>query len=94
MISPLTQPVTIDLYDLAMTIPTGSFRQDKQGKFVFAGTVAGVALEANLMPLGGNTYAFKFKGAGADLKTYRLDNNPKPVRVLLDIGNNGGSIDV
>jgi len=94
VISPVTQPVTIELDSLSMTIPAGSFRQDQQGAFVFEGTTGGVALEANLTPIGGNGYTFKIRGAGADLARYRLDNNPYPIRVMLAIGNNGGSSDV
>ena len=93
-ISPVTRPVTVELYDLSLTIPAGSFRQDQRGAFVFEGTVAGVALEANLTSTGGTGYAFKIKGTKVDLVGGRLDNNPDPIRVILAIGNIAGNSDV
>jgi hypothetical protein len=58
-------------------------------RFVFEGTVNGVALEANLTPTGGNTYSLKIEGAGA-----RNLPGGNPVEVRLGIGNNGGTVSV
>ncbi len=89
-ISPLTRPMTIQVGDFAVTIPAGSFHHAGNGKrFVFQGTVKGVALAANLTATHGNTYSLKIEGAGAP-------NLPKnnPVEVRLGIGSNGGSVTV
>ncbi len=90
-ISPATQPMTIQVGDgFLATIPAGSFRSVESGRrFVFEGTVNGVALEANLTSTGGNTYSLKIEGAGA-----RNLPGASPVEVRLGIGNNGGSVSV
>ena len=89
-INPLTQAVTFQLGGFSITIPAGSFHLVGKGMhFVFDGTVNGVALEANLTPLGGNSYSFKLEGAGApNLPTSNL------VTLGLTIGNNAGSVQV
>ncbi len=89
-ISPVMQPVTIQVgNNFLAVIPAGSFRPGPNGKFLFDGVINGVALSANLTPLGGNSYAFRIEGAGAP-------NLPSanPVEVWLGIGNNGGSVPV
>jgi len=87
MISPATQPVTLELHGI-WTIPVGSFRQTGQGTFVFEGTIdaEGVALRANLAQIGDKSYSFMIEGAGAaDLP------DANPVEVRFTIGNNTGS---
>src|SRR5207302_9396674 len=55
-ISPVTQPVTIELgQGFLLAIPAGSFTQTPQGTFFFAGIIHGIPLEAYLTPLAGNT---------------------------------------
>ncbi len=85
-ISPLTQDLAFQLGGYSVKIPAGSFRRQKNGNFVFEGTINGVALEAKITPLGGGSYSFKIEGAGAP-------NLPvsNPVTVGLVIGNNGGT---
>ena len=87
MISPVTEPVTIQIGDgFLATIPAGSFERTSQGTYVFGGVLQGVLLAAALTPTGGNSYAFAIAGAGAP-------NLPStnPVDVRLAIGSNGGS---
>lgn len=89
-ISPVTQPVTIQLGNAFLaTIPAGSFTQTPQGTFVYGGVIQGVLLAAALTPTSGNSYAFAVAGAGAP-------NLPStnPVEVRLAIGTNGGSTSV
>lgn len=89
-INPLTDPVTFQLGGYSTTIPGGSFHLTNNGKsYVFQGTINGVALQANLTPLGGNSYSLKLEGAGA----HNLPTST-PVTVVLTIGNNTGSTQV
>lgn len=88
-IDPLTQKVTFKLGAFSTTIPAGSFMQGPHGQFLFSGFIDGVAIEVNLTPLGGGSYAFRIEGVGAS-------NLPtsNPVRVSLTIGGNTGSTSV
>jgi len=89
-INPLTDPVTFKLAGFSITIPGGSFHLAGLGtRFVFEGTINGVALQANLTPLGGNSFPLTLDAAGAS-------NLPttNPVTVGLTIGKNTGRISV
>ena len=88
-ISPMTQPMTIQLGHFLATIPAGSFEQTPRGTFVFGGVIQGVLLSAALTPTGGTSYAFAIAAAGAS-------NLPgaNPVDVRLALGSNGGSASV
>ena len=85
----LIQALTFRLGSSSITIPAGSFHQSGSGSFVFTGTINGVALSANLTPLGGNSYSLKLDAAG-------VSNLPtsNPVTVGLTIGSNTGSTSV
>ena len=88
-----TDPMTVQLQSASgsasITIPAGSFRQNKRGSFLFSGVINGFAVDANLDPLGGNSYSLNVDGAG-------VPNLPttNPVTLLLTIGKNTGSITV
>jgi hypothetical protein len=71
------------------SIPAGSFKQDKKGRFEFEGTINGVSLEATITPRGNNAYKFKAEGKHAD-----LTGIAKSVTVTLTIGNDSGSTTV
>jgi hypothetical protein len=88
-IDPLTEDVSFQVGTFSTTIPAGSFKQDKKGRFKFEGVIDGVALEAVIQPLGGDTYEFKAEGANAD-----LTGTVNPVTVALTIGDDGGSTTV
>lgn len=88
-IDPLTQSVTLQLGGFSTTIAAGSFMQGPDGKFLFSGFIDGVAIEVNLTPLGGGSYAFRIEGVGAsNLPASNL------VTVSLTIGTNTGSTSV
>lgn len=91
-ISLLTQLVSIQLHDLMLTIPVGSFGQTRQGSFVFAGIIDGVQLTAEVTQTGEMSYTFRIKGAGVPQLPNLLNVNP--VDVKLSIGNNGASSSV
>lgn len=93
-ISPLTEAVTINVGAFSITIPAGSFKLDShgksnRGKFVFAGVVNRVAIEASLTPRGENAYSFELEGVGAHMLP-----NSNPVAVSLIIGDDLGSATV
>lgn len=88
-IAALTEDVHLQVGAFSTTIPAGSFKQDKKGRFKFEGTINGVALEAVIRPLGGNQFEFKAEGTGAtNLPTQN------PVTVKLTIGDDDGSTTV
>ena len=74
-----------------MTIPKGSFSEilgeaGDKGEFVFRGLVAGVALRAQIVSIGGNSYRIQAQGRGAN-----LTGNAPPLPVALTIGDDGGT---
>jgi len=87
-----TDAVTIQLshppHTASVTIPKGSFQQ-VQGRYIFAGVINGMPVEAAIAPLGGRNYAFAIGAAG-------VPNLPaaNPVMVTLTIGNNSGTATV
>lgn len=81
---PTAQPVSFWVDNYAVTIPPGSFIRDKQGKYSFEGTVAGIPLQAQIVPQGKEKFAFNLKVQG----TLTLMQNV--VRFLLILGGNAG----
>ena len=65
VINPFTEAVTLQAGTLPVTIPPGSFVETKQGFFVFAGVINGVALEAAIEHTGTLRYAFQAKAVHA-----------------------------
>ena len=84
-IDPLTEDVSLQVGTFSTTIPAGSFKKDKKGRFTFEGTINSVKLEVQITPLGGN--AFEFKAEGEHTNLHGIAN---PVTVNLTIGNDGG----
>ncbi len=72
-----------------MTIPAGSFTKNKQGAYVFQGSVNGVSFEVRINPIGGNRYTFQAEGHCA-----KLNGIANPVTVTLTIGDNTGGTQV
>ena len=85
-INPVTENVTLAIGSFSVTVPTGSFTKIPNGRFAFQGTISGVSLQVQIVPLGNNIFTFKAEGAGANLTG--LTN---PVTVVLTIGNDSGS---
>lgn len=79
------------------TIPAGSFqfvpaklgKKPKPAHFKFEGIIDGVSLEAEITPLGGNTFEFKAEVQGAE-----LTGIANPVTVTFTVGDDGGSTTV
>jgi len=88
-INPVTQNVTLKIGTFSVTIPPGSFKKNPNGRFAFEGTINGVSLEVQIVPLGNNIFTFKAEGEGVDLT--RLTN---PVTVVLRIGIDSGTTKV
>jgi hypothetical protein len=85
-INPVTENVTLKIDTSSVTIPPGSFKQIPHGRFAFEGTINGVSLQVQIVPLGNNIFAFKAEGTGVNLTG--LTN---PVTVVLTIGIDSGS---
>lgn len=93
-VAPLTEAVTIQVGSFSATIPAGSFtlkpaKPNRPAFFKFEGTINGVALEANITPLGANAFEFKAEGNGMN-----LTGTVNPVTVTVIIGNDQGSATV
>jgi hypothetical protein len=84
-INPVIETVTIQVGTAWVMIPPGSFTARRNGSFTFEGVINGVNLEAQIRPLGNNTFAFTAEGRGVNLTA--LTN---PVSVALTIGNDTG----
>jgi hypothetical protein len=80
-INPVTQKVTLKIGTVSVTIPPGSFQLNPYGRFAFQGTINGLSLQVEIVPLGNNIFTFKAEGTGVDLTG--LTN---PVSVVLTIG--------
>jgi hypothetical protein len=50
---PLTSPT------FSVTIPSGSFQQNHNGRFTFQGVINGLNLQVQITPLGNNIFTFK-----------------------------------
>jgi hypothetical protein len=85
-INPPAEDVTLQIGTFSITIPAGSFKEDKKGRFKFEGTIHGVTLEFAIRPLGGNSFQFEADGEGAN-----LTGTMNPVTVVLTIGDDSGS---
>jgi hypothetical protein len=70
----------------SVTIPPGSFKKDRSGRFTFQGTINRVKMEGQIRPLRGNSFEFEIEGARVDLKGVA-----NPVTVNLTIGDDSGS---
>jgi hypothetical protein len=88
-ISPLTEDVHLQVGTFSTTIPAGSFKVDKKGRFKFEGIIGGVSLQAKITPRGANSFEFKAEGQGAD-----LTGTANPVTLGLTIGDDSGSTTV
>jgi hypothetical protein len=84
-INPVTETVTLQIGTFSVTIPPCSF-QNPHGTFAFQGTINGVSLQVQIVPLANDNFTFKAQGSGVDLTG--LTN---PVTVVLAIGINSGT---
>jgi hypothetical protein len=83
-INPATETVTIQIGKLSLTIPAGSFTENKNG-FKFEGTIASVDLKVNIKRVK-NEFSLDLNGVGADLTGSEL-----PLGLALLIGNDAGN---
>jgi hypothetical protein len=83
--NPLTEIVSLELTGgfggFFTTIPAGSFKQDKKGRFKFEGVIDEVSLEIVIRPAAGIIFEIKIAGEGAN-----LNGMENPVNVTLTIG--------
>jgi hypothetical protein len=64
---PHRDPVTLQIGTFSITIPPGSFREQPDGSFTFAGVINGVSLKAQITPTATLQYAFHAVATGASL---------------------------
>ncbi len=84
---PLTQPLSIHLAGISATVPPGSFHQDKQGIYRFAGAIEGISLRVSIVPQVNHSFGFRIDGQNIDL-TAAIN----PLRLLLILGSNAGAV--
>jgi hypothetical protein len=70
----------------SLTIPAGSFKKDRSGRFTFQGTVNRVRLQASIRPVRGSSFEFESEGDRANMRGFA-----NPVTVSLTIGDDGAS---
>ena len=87
-ITPLNEPVTLELGTQHWTIPAGSFRQLIQGQnvFGFQGLIGMTSVDVAIAQLPNGSFSFDAAGRGAT-----LTGTVNPVAVGLTIGNDSGS---
>jgi hypothetical protein len=86
---PHRDPVTLQVGTFSVTIPPGSFREQPDGSFAFAGVISGVSLKAQIYHTGTVQYAFHAKARGAS-----LTGTKNTVYVTLIIGGDSGATSV
>jgi hypothetical protein len=84
-INPLIEQVTIQVGNVALGIPAGSFIRNKQGNYVFEGIVSNRLLQAQIKLRGSNSYQFL---AEANVNTGCMLGGP--CGVTLPIGDDQG----
>jgi YVTN family beta-propeller protein len=89
VISPLTDPVTLQIGTFAVTIPPGSFQKNHIGDFIFTGVVNGVTLKALIKSTGTLRYAFQAEAVGAS-----FTGTQNTVYLTLAIGGDSGATSV
>ena len=99
--------MTIQVGTASVTIPAGSFKQDRRGRFKYEGTINGVRVKASIRSRDGGSYNFEVKGEevrrGGHHRRNHRDDEPSfwwwkrhggksaPVTVALTIGNDSGT---
>jgi hypothetical protein len=97
--------VTIQVGTASVTIPAGSFRQDRRGRFKYEGVINGVRVKASIRSQDGGSYTFQAKGEevrrGDHRRRDHRDGEPSlwkrhgrtsaPVTVALTIGDDSGT---
>jgi uncharacterized delta-60 repeat protein len=88
-IAPDTQAVSLVFGKFSSTIPAGSFKKNKNGRYAFEGTVNGADIEFSIAPAGVGSFAFHVEASGVSLAG---TTNPASLELL--IGSNGGTTQV
>ena len=55
-INPVTENVALQIGTFSVTIPAGPSKQNPNGRFAFEGTINGVSLQVQIVPLGNNMF--------------------------------------
>jgi len=85
-INPPAEAVSLQLDTFSVSIPPGSFKNGREGRFVFDGIVAGVRLKFSIAPTTANSYSFRAEGRGGT-----IDQDGDPMSVGLTVGDDTGT---
>jgi hypothetical protein len=85
-IDPQAEVVSLQVGSFSTTIPAGSFRSDKKGRFKFEGVVDGVELEVMIRPLDAARFELKAEAEGSIQM-----GTVSPIPVNLTIGDDAGA---
>jgi YVTN family beta-propeller protein len=89
VLHPHRDPVTLQIGTFSITVLPGSFREQPDGSFTFAGVINGVSLKAQITPTATLQYAFHAKAQGVS-----LTGTTNAVYVTLTIGGDSGATSV
>lgn len=79
--------VTVNTYTL--TIPSGSFLEERIGEFEFEGTINGTEVKLKILAISGNMFEFKVEARGID-----LTGTANLVNIKLFVGNDIGESNI
>ncbi|GIL19594.1 MAG: hypothetical protein DWB56_15645 [Candidatus Jettenia sp.] len=86
-IDPLSDDIYLQVGTLSISIPSGSFKNNKNKHFKLKRIINGVALHLTIVP-SLNKKSFEFK---AEVKHANLTGTTDPIKMQFTIGNDGGS---
>ncbi|TAM81029.1 MAG: hypothetical protein EPN47_14220 [Acidobacteria bacterium] len=93
VVDPLTQPVTIQMGNFSVSLPSGSFKTfqngTNKGTYLFQGVLGGSTLKIQIVPVAGNQFQISAYGKQVD-----LTGMSSPATVTLGIGENSASTSV
>jgi len=89
-INPATEVVMLSIGTYNVTIPAGSFQAIHGGGYAYQGTIAGVALQVQLVPQSGSSWQLKAQGGPANF----AGTPAGKLKVTLIIGDDVGSTNI
>jgi predicted extracellular nuclease len=88
-ITPLIEPVIVQIGNISLTIPPGSFKGNKKEKYTFEGKLNGASIEASITPVSSGRYELKLHAESLDVTSLT-----SPVTTQVRIGNDNGTVTI